>query len=330
MHRNHKTPNKTLQTGVLLVNLGTPDAPTTSAVRRYLKQFLSDRRVIEVPRIIWFFVLRIILLIRPRQSAKAYREVWTEAGSPLLVISEKQAAALQQTLGDDHHVELGMTYGSPSIAEALERLKGCDKIKILPAYPQYSGTTTGSVFDSIAEYFKQQRVIPDLCFIRSYHNHPLYIAALAQSIEKHWDEFGRADKLVMSFHGIPQRYVNNGDPYAVQAEETAKLVADKLGLPDGAWLQTFQSRVGREPWLQPYTDETMKKLPSMGVKTVDVICPGFSADCLETLEEITGENAEYFTEAGGDVLHYIPCLNDQAAHIQMFAALIRDCNSCSV
>lgn len=308
--------------GVLLVNLGTPDAPTTPAVRRYLKQFLSDPRVIEVPRLLWFFILRVILLIRPSRSAKAYQEVWTDEGSPLLVISEQQAAALQQQLGEDYHVELGMSYGSPSIPSALDKLKGCNSITVLPAYPQYSGSTTASVFDAVSDYFQQQRVIPNLTFIRDYYDHPRYIQALAESIKMHWKTHGRADKLVMSFHGIPQRYAIKGDPYPCQSRHTARLLAAALGLSNDEWLLTFQSRVGREPWLQPYTDQTMKALPSQGVKTVDVICPGFSADCLETLEEISGENAKYFVEAGGDELRYIACLNDGASHIEMLANLV--------
>lgn len=314
------------KTGVLLVNLGTPDEPSTSAVRRYLKQFLNDPRVIEVPRLLWFFILRVILLIRPSRSAKAYQEVWTEEGSPLLVISQKQAVKLQAALGDDHRVSLGMSYGSPSLDSALDELKDCEKIKILPVYPQYSATTTASVFDAIAKYYAKQRVIPHLCFIRSYHDNAGYISALAASVRAQWNAHGRGDKLIMSFHGIPQRYVNNGDIYAQQAQETAQLLADALDLQADEWMLTFQSRVGREPWLEPYTDATMKALPAQGIKTVDVICPGFSADCLETLEEISGENAEYFSEAGGEQLNYIPCLNEQPAHIQCLANLIRNCN----
>lgn len=330
--------NNTTKTGVLLVNLGTPDAPTPSAVRRYLKQFLSDRRVIEVPRPLWFFILRVILLIRPSRSAKAYQEVWTEQGSPLLTISKQQAAALQtaldETLGETqdgtlgetqdetYHVELGMSYGSPSIPSALNKLADCDHIKILPLYPQYSGTTTASVFDAISDYYQQQRVIPNLAFIRDYHDHPLYIQALAASVNTHWEAHGRADKFIMSFHGIPQRYVDNGDIYAAQCQRTAELLAAELNLTTDDWLLTFQSRVGREPWLQPYTDKTMQSLPQQGINTVDVICPGFSVDCLETLEEIRGENAEYFVEAGGTKLRYIPCLNEASNHIKLLSKLI--------
>lgn len=311
--------------GVLLLNLGTPDAPTPKAIRRYLAEFLWDPRVIEVPRLLWWCILRVILLIRPRIVATAYQRVWTDQGSPLLVISRQQQQALQQKLGGDYHVALGMSYGNPSLASAVAELNqaDCEKLVVLPLYPQYSATTTASSFDGLAAALKTQRRVPAIHFIRDYHQHPQYITALANSVREHWAEQGRADLLLLSFHGIPQRYVDNGDLYAAHCQATTAALVAELGLNDGEWRQTFQSRVGREPWLQPYTDTTMEKLPSEGVKTVDVICPGFSSDCLETLDEITVENGEIFTEAGGEAVRYIPALNARDEHIALLAELVR-------
>lgn len=309
--------------GVLITNLGTPDAPTPKAIRVYLKEFLSDIRVVDAPRAIWFFVLRVILAIRPSRVAEGYRSVWTDQGSPLLKISKDQQQALQIKMGDTP-VALGMRYGNPSLASALDELlaKGCDDITVLPLYPQYSATTTASTFDAIADWAKQQRKLPSLRFVRDYYQHPGWTAALANTVRAHWQTNGRADKLLMSFHGIPQRYCDLGDPYYEQCQASAEQLATELGLGENEWALTFQSRVGREPWLQPYTDETLKSWGASGLKSVDVICPGFSADCLETLEEIQEENAEYFLEAGGESLRYIPALNANPDHIQALKDII--------
>ena len=309
--------------GILITNLGTPDAPTPNAIRVYLKEFLSDIRVVDAPRIIWFFVLKVILAIRPSRVAEGYREVWTEQGSPLLKISQDQQQALQAAFGDTP-VALGMRYGNPSIASALDELvaKGCDDITVLPLYPQYSATTTASTFDAIADWSKQQRKLPSLRFIRDYYQSDAWVSALANSVREHWQTQGRGEKLLMSFHGIPQRYCDLGDPYLQQCQASAEALAKALELKPEEWALTFQSRVGREPWLQPYTDETLKSWGANGLKTVDVICPGFSADCLETLEEIQQENAEYFSEAGGESLNYIPALNARPDHIHALKEII--------
>jgi len=316
-------------TGVLLVNLGTPEAPSTPALRRYLAQFLSDPRVIEAPRWQWWLILHgIVLRTRPRRVAKAYAEIWQEGGSPLMVTSRSQEAALQQALDQrlpgPVHVELGVSYGEPSIANALERLrqKGARRIVLLPLYPQYSGSTTGSVFTDTVAALSRQRRVPEFRFIQHYADDAGYIDALAQSVRRYRDEHGSGDLLVMSFHGVPKRYLTNGDPYHCLCHKTARLLAERLGLADDQWKLTFQSRFGREPWLQPYTDETMEALGRDGLGRVDVICPGFAADCLETLEEIAGENREIFQGAGGGEFHYIPALNDDPAHIRALADLV--------
>ncbi len=315
--------------GVLLVNLGTPEAATTPGVRRYLKQFLSDPRVVEFPRIVWWFVLNLIILnVRPKRSAEAYNKVWTDAGSPIMVISQRQAAALATELARRFQrpvcVDLGMTYGQPAVSAALERLndRGARRILILPLYPQYSGTTTGSVFDSVADTLKTWRWVPELRFISGYHDHPRYIAALADKVRTHWSQSQRGERLLFSFHGIPQRYWQQGDPYHCQCQKTARLVAEALELDAEQWSVAFQSRFGREPWLQPYCDEVLKALPAEGVKNVDVICPGFAADCLETLEEIDQQNRQLFLQSGGERFQYIPCLNDDLSHIDMIADLV--------
>ncbi|MDX5333281.1 MAG: ferrochelatase [Gammaproteobacteria bacterium] len=320
---------ETGRTGILVTNLGTPDAPEPGALRRYLKQFLWDPRVVEVSRPIWWLILNgIILNVRPRRSAKAYQSVWTEEGSPLLTISKRQRAALETALGGrvpgPVSVALAMRYGNPSIEAGLEALKaaGARRILVLPLYPQYAGATTGSTFDAVADVLKQWRWVPELRFINHYHDEPAYIGALVQGIQRHWAQHPRGELLVFSFHGIPQRYFHDGDPYFCHCQKTARLVAEGLGLSEGEYRVTFQSRVGREEWLKPYTDETMKALPRAGVKRVDVVCPGFSADCLETIEEIGEENRGYFMEAGGEAYHYIPALNDDAAHIDALADLV--------
>ncbi len=315
--------------GVLLVNLGTPDAPTTRAVRRYLAEFLWDPRVIELPRWLWWLVLHgVILRVRPRRSAEAYRKVWTNKGSPLLVHSRRQAEALQTELSrlipGPVHVVLGMRYGQPSISEALQALRseGCRRLLVLPLYPQYSATTTGSVFDALAEELKTWRWLPELRLINQYHDDRRYVETIADSIRGSWSERPRAQKLLMSFHGLPRRYLLEGDPYHCECQKTARLVADELNLPPDQWAVAFQSRVGREEWLKPYTDLTLKEWAASGVKSVDVVCPGFPADCLETLEEIGEQNRDFFLEAGGEAYHYIPCLNDRPDHIEALADLL--------
>ena len=315
------------RTGILLVNLGTPDAPTTPALRRYLKEFLSDPRVIEVPRLLWFFILRVILLIRPSRSARAYRKVWTEQGSPLLAISKDQRDALRSAIGKrcagPVSVELGMRYGNPSIASAMDvlRRENVQRLLVLPLYPQYSGATTASGFDALADYLKQVRWLPELRFVTEYHDRDGYIRALADSVREHWETNGRGERLMFSFHGLPKRYLLEGDPYHCQCHKTARLVAEKLDLKADEYVVSFQSRVGREEWLRPYTDETVEQLAKEGLKSLDVICPGFSADCLETLEEIAMQNAELFEQAGGEKLNYIPCLNDREDHVRFLADL---------
>ena len=311
--------------GVLLANLGTPDAPTASDVKRYLKQFLSDLRVIDLPKFKWQTILNCFVL--PKRSpkvAKLYQAIWTAEGSPLLAISRKQQKALQNYFnakGKNAVVELGMSYGNPSMAQAVENLtkQAVEKIIVLPLYPQYSSTTTASVLDAFAKSLKQHRRVVPFEFIHSYHNDPLYIEALANSITLEPDEL-----LLFSFHGIPKRYADEGDFYPQHCQQTAKLVAQKLNLKSEQWKLTFQSRFGDEEWLQPYTDETLESFPSQGVKKVAVICAGFSVDCLETLEEIAEENKENFINAGGESYRYIPALNATGDHIKMMVKLIEE------
>jgi len=316
--------------GILMANLGTPDAPDTKSVRRYLNQFLSDPRIIELPRLLWMIILHgVILRVRPAKSAEAYREVWDEqTGSPLMSISIAQSNALQANLqsrfGPDVVVALGMRYGSPSIDEAISELElhNVRRMLVLPMYPQYSGTTVASVFDEVAKRLQRTRWIPELRFINQFCDNPAYIAALANSVRESWQKHGRGDLLVTSYHGIPKRYLLNGDPYHCLCHKTTRLLADALGLAESDYRVVFQSRVGKEEWLRPYCDETMKALPAEGIKSIDVISPAFSADCLETLEEIEGENKEYFMEHGGERFQYIACLNDRADHIDMLSNLI--------
>ena len=315
--------------GVLLCNLGTPDAPKTAELRRYLKQFLSDPRVVEVPKLIWWLILNLIILrIRPARSAKLYRSVWTDEGSPLLVNSRAQVEGVQrvleQTYGKEVPVVLGMRYGNPSIDAAIEQLTEMNvrDITVLPLYPQYSGATTGSTFDAVADVFKCTRWVPQLQFVGGYHQSVEFIDALCGSIERHIAAHGQPDKLVMSYHGTPQRYLTNGDPYHCMCHQTTRLVVERMNLDKDRVMTTFQSRFGREPWLQPYTDETLEAMPEQGVKHVAVICPGFSSDCLETIEEINMEARESFLDAGGEQFHYISCLNDSEEHIDALAAIV--------
>ncbi|MBE2896231.1 ferrochelatase [Pasteurellaceae bacterium HPA106] len=312
-----------MKTGILLVNLGTPSAPTASAVRTYLRQFLSDRRVIDVPRWLWALILNgAILPFRSPRVAKLYQSIWTAQGSPLLAISREQQQKLQQRFTDGNIiVELGMTYGEPSIQSAVDNLiaQAVGKIIVLPLYPQYSSTTTASVFDAFAASLKQHRYMPEIAFIHHYHNHPNYITALANSIGKLNDD----ELLLFSFHGIPQRYADEGDIYPQHCQQTAQAVATALGLSDTQWRMTFQSRFGKEPWLQPYTDVTLEQLAKAGKhKRIAVICPGFSVDCLETLEEIAEENRDIFIANGGEHYRYIPTLNARDDHISMMETLV--------
>ncbi len=317
-----------LAVGVLLLNLGTPDAPTPGAVRRYLAEFLWDPRVVEVPRPLWWLLLHgVILRTRPRRSAAAYRQVWDEReGSPLLSISRRQAGLLRERLAAAGvRVELAMRYGNPSVADGLQRLRAAEvqRLLVLPLYPQYSATTTASTFDAVTSALRRWRAIPELRMVNGYHDDPLYIAALAQSVRDFWDDHGRPERLLLSFHGIPLEYAQKGDPYAGQCHTTARLLAEELRLRDGEWGLSFQSRLGRQEWLRPYTDETLEAWGRAGIGTVHTLCPGFAADCLETLEEIAVENREIFRRAGGGEYLYIPALNDRADHLDLLLGLVR-------
>ncbi len=319
--------------GVLLVNLGTPEKPETKAVRRYLKEFLSDPRVVEFkgPRWLWLLILNAVILnTRPKKSAAAYASIWDElgagTGSPLMAISKRQAVALQNHFqnDEDYVIELAMRYGQPSIASGLKKLQqqGAEHVVILPLYPQYSATTTASIFDAVTSELQQWRMLPTMRFINNYHDNPLYIEALANQVKSHWQAHGNGF-LLMSFHGIPQRYLHNGDPYHCMCLKTGRLLAEKLQLKEDQYRVSFQSIFGREEWLKPYTEATLKSLPKEGVKHVQVICPGFAADCLETLEEIAVENRDYFLAAGGEEYSYIPALNESPAHIELLADIIK-------
>lgn len=317
MHRQKKI-------GVLLANLGTPDEPTAQAVKRFLSQFLHDHRVVDLTRWLWCPLLHwVILPLRSPRVAKLYQSVWMEEGSPLMVYSKRQQDKLQQQLNVP--VELGMTYGNPSLLSGVQALQaqGVEKIIVLPLYPQYSATTTAAVFDGLAKGLKSQRVLPELQFITSYHDHPLYIRALADKVRASWRDKGQGDLLICSYHGIPKRYADNGDIYPQHCQQTTRLLAQELGLNEQQVMMTYQSQFGKEEWLQPYTDKTMQALPSQGVKKVDIVCPAFAVDCLETLEEISEENQHLFLEAGGETFNYIACLNDSDLHIEMMVDLIQ-------
>ncbi|SFR45688.1 ferrochelatase [Marinobacter daqiaonensis] len=315
--------------GILVTNLGTPDAPTKSALGRYLGEFLWDPRVVEVPRPLWWLILHgVILRIRPSRSAKAYKSVWQPGGSPLLTHTADQCegirAALQQKYGDNVVVGFAMRYGNPSIPSVIDEMsrQGMRQLLVLPLYPQYSASTSASTFDAVSADFRRRRWLPDFRFISHYHDFPPYIEAMASHIERHWAEHGRHQKLVLSYHGVPKKYLLRGDPYHCECHKTSRLLAERLGLGADDYMTTFQSRFGREEWLRPYTDETLKGLPDQGVSSIDVFCPGFAADCLETIEEINEENREYFLEAGGSAFHYIPALNATRGHIDALVALI--------
>ncbi len=315
--------------GVLLTNLGSPDAPTAAAVRRYLAEFLADPRVVNLPRALWWPILHgVILRVRPQRSAALYRTVWREEGAPLVAITRAQAGKLQALLrersGTEIPVVVAMRYGNPALAAGLAEFaaRGVGRILVLPLYPQYSATTTASTFDGVAAALRRQPRVPALRFVDGYCDEPGYIHALAESIRRHQQHHGVPDQLIFSFHGIPQRYADAGDPYPRQCESTVAQVVQQLGLNDDQWRLTYQSRFGREPWLQPYTDATLRQLGEARMAHVQVVCPGFAADCLETLEEIDGQNREIFTAAGGGAFGYIPALNDDDLHVEALAGLV--------
>jgi ferrochelatase len=321
---------KNNRTGILITNLGTPDEPDTASVRRYLNEFLSDPRVVEIPRLVWLVILHgIILRVRPAKSARLYKSIWTEDGSPLMAIGKRQRDLLEQVLRDsgqqDFELKLAMRYGKPSITGSLRAFQqqGIHRVVVLPLYPQYAGPTTGSTFDVVTNELRQWRWVPELHFINSYHDHTLYIEALAKSIRKHFDEYGKPQKLVLSYHGMPKRNLMLGDPYHCQCQKTTRLVVEQLGLGEEEYVTTFQSRFGKAEWLQPYTDATLESLPGQGIKDVAIISPAFSADCLETIEELDQENRKIFMGAGGEQYRYIPCLNDDDDHISLMMELVQ-------
>ncbi|MBW3694437.1 ferrochelatase [Vibrio sp. T187] len=309
--------------GVLLVNLGTPDEATAPAVKRFLSEFLLDKRVVSLNRLIWYPLLKgAILPVRSPKVAKLYQSVWMDEGSPLLVYSKAQVRKLKTAL--DMPVELGMTYGNPSLKSGVQALldQGVEDIIVLPLYPQYSGTTTAAVSDGLTKAFKTMPVVPSYRFINDYYQHPLYIKALAESVREQWQEHGKGDYLLCSYHGIPKRLADQGDIYPLHCQKTTELLAQELGLSSNEIGMTYQSRFGREEWLKPYTDETLEALPSKGVKKLDIMAPAFSVDCLETLEEISDQCKETFIDAGGTDFSYIMCLNDRDSHIDMMAQLV--------
>ena len=310
--------------GILICNLGTPESYQTKDVRKFLRQFLSDGRVIEIPKIIWWFILNgIILTLRPSKSAKLYKSVWTKEGSPLLVFSKKLIEKLKLVTNDDCEVELAMRYGNPNMEEALLSLKNknCRKLIVLPMFPQYSGTTTGSIFDEVTRILSKWRWVPSLNFINSYHDNDYYVNALADSISTHLQK-NTPQKIIFTYHGIPKRNFDLGDPYQCYCQKTTRLVAEKLNLKEDEYMTTFQSRFGPAEWLKPYTSDTMEELPKKGIKNILVVAPAFSVDCLETIEEIDEENKEIFLNSGGQNFTYVPCLNDSDGHVNFLKQLI--------
>lgn len=314
------------KTGVLLVNLGSPASTKTGDVRRFLREFLGDPRVVNLPRSLWWLILNLFILpFRPRKSAHAYKTIWTEQGSPLIVFTQRLTEKLALRLADSNiHIDCAMRYGRPALAEKLLDIKqqGIDDIVIVPLYPQYSSTTTASIFDVVAEVFVGWRHMPSLRFISDFHQNPLYIQAIADSVRAYWQQHGQAELLMLSFHGLPAKLTQLGDPYFHQCHATGKLIAENLGLQDEQWQLVFQSRFGKAEWLKPYCVDVLAQLPTQGIKQVDVICPGFSVDCLETLEEIAIANQEIFLQAGGERYRYIPALNDSDAHVEVMIDLI--------
>jgi len=320
-----------MKTAIVLMNLGTPAAPTPAAIRRYLREFLGDKRVVEISRPIWYPILYgPILMLRPRRLAKAYAHIWREYGdSPLRVISQRQVQRLQQQLvanmAAPPQVRLAMTYGEPNLAQVVADLQqqGIEHILVLPLYPQFSATTTGPIYDQIAKIYRESRDVPSISVVKQYWDHSAYVEALARSIEAFWAAQGRSQRLLMSFHGIPKRNGELGDPYGKQCHATAQRLAQRLGLAQENWQISFQSRLGRAEWLQPYTSATLQRWGEEKLASVDVVCPAFAADCLETLEEIAIENRDVFQRAGGGGYRYIPCLNDSSDHIDMMEKIIR-------
>lgn len=311
--------------GVLLANLGTPDAPSSKSLRTYLKTFLSDPRIVEIPRLLWLFILHgIILNLRPKKSAALYKEIWTEEGSPLLVISRRLTKKIASSLQGRAHVELGMRYGNPSISQALQKLRetGVKKIIVLPLYPQYAAATVGSTFDAVTKELQSWRYVPELHFLSGYTNNPLYTDALANCIREHIKSKGEPQKWIFSYHGIPDFCLQKGDPYYHYCLKTTRLCAEKAGISLDNCLTCFQSRFGRAKWLQPYTSQTLKSLPVTGIKNVAILSPAFSADCLETLEELEIENREIFMQAGGKQYHYVAALNDRDDHVNALVSCL--------
>jgi protoporphyrin/coproporphyrin ferrochelatase len=311
---------------ILLINLGTPDSPTPQALRRYLKQFLSDPRVIEIPRALWLPILHgFVLNTRPVRSARKYASVWYPEGSPLRVHSERQARLLGERFGPEVRVELAMRYGAPSIPDALARLKseGCERVLVFPLYPQYAASTTASALDQVAEFLRRTRNVPEIRLVKHFHDHPAYIEALAGLIRECWRQSGPPDRLVISFHGLPRYTLARGDPYCRECHQTARLLAGRLGLPDGRWEASFQSRFGRTEWIKPYTTSVLSEYGLQGVRRVDVVCPGFVADCLETLEEVGIEGRKTFLDAGGVEFNLIPCLNERPEWIRALEDIAR-------
>lgn len=313
--------------GVLLINLGTPAAPTATAVRPYLQEFLSDPRVVEMPRWLWKLILHgIILRTRPRKSAAKYASIWQKEGSPLLLHTAELTHQLQQRLHGQVIVDFAMRYGEPSIASRLHQLKaqGCQRVLLLPLYPQYASSSSGSALDECWRVLRQYRHVPDIRTLRHYHDHPAYITALAARVRQHWQQHGQGDVLLMSFHGVPKATLEQGDPYFCECHKTARLLAETLALSTQQWQIAFQSRFGRAEWVKPYTHDTLKQLGKRKLARLDVICPAFATDCLETLEEIAQEGKETFIQAGGGEFHYIPCLNKEKHHIDLLETLIRE------
>ncbi len=321
------THGQNARTAVLLCNLGTPDAPTADALRRYLAEFLGDRRVVEIPRLLWLTILHgIILRVRPAKSAKKYASIWTTEGSPLKVWTQRQSQALQHmfdTYQQAVTVRYAMRYGAPSIATQMDALKaeGFTRVLVLPAYPQYCGATTASVFDAVYTWGLRTRLLPEMRFVNHYHDDTGYIHALADSVRAQWAQHGQGKMLVMSFHGVPERTLHLGDPYHCECYKTARLLGESLGLRKDQYKVTFQSRFGKAKWLAPYTEPTLIEMARNGIDRVDVICPGFGSDCLETREEIAQDAKEAYLHAGGKVFHYIPCLNHQASWIEALHTL---------
>ena len=323
-------PNKPPRIAILLVNLGTPDEPTAPAVRRYLKQFLSDPRVIEIPQFLWAIILNLFVLpSRPKRVAAAYASVW-EGDSPIRRILAQQVKKLQSRLDGslapfEVSVHSAMTYGNPGLPDVMDSLRseGVDHFVILPLFPQYSATSGGAVYDAVTKWSLKQRNLPNLTIVKDYFAHPLYIKALADSIRRFQAVHGKPEKLMFSFHGIPQPYADKGDPYPKRCKCTAAQVAHELGLTEDEWIISFQSRFGKQEWVKPYTDVTLEEWGKAGVRSVQVVSPAFSADCLETLEELAMENRDNFINAGGKEYHYIPALNDDEAHIDLMEALAK-------